>query len=424
FKAYIVGGAVRDMVSDKPCKDVDLLTNAAITDIKEIFKTETVKQVGKTFPICIVNGIEIASARANAPIDLFPEADLAKRDFTINSMAYDPFLMELVDPFSGKQDLKDRIIRFTTNSENRIKEDPLRMIRACRFVAKINGHLSASSLKAIKKNKDIVKESVAHERIRHEILKAMVYDQPSLFFRALHEAGLLKIILPSLARCYELDGGPFHGETVFEHMMITGDALSPKNPLLRLTGFLHDVGKFDAMENKNGSITFIGHERNFQMLAQDLEQLRFSNLEIKYITSMVRVHMRSLTPKTSPKAVRRVLATLEDHGIRYRDFLRLRIADKQGNLKKQAYTLTDIRLRLEKLTKEIDRKQGFSIDDLEITGHDIMDILAIGPGSDVGLVKSFLFEKVMDDPALNTKAALKTMLDSIKHKKIIDKTLL
>jgi tRNA nucleotidyltransferase (CCA-adding enzyme) len=418
FKVFVVGGAVRDLVLGNPSEDVDLLTNASIKDIEAIFPKESVSHVGKTFPICIVKGIEIASGRSLAFIDLFPESDLAKRDFTINSMAYDPFSGELIDPFNGRQDLERKIIRFTTNSENRIKEDPLRMIRACRFVSRINGELSFSSLNAIFKNKGIVNHAVAKERIRSEIIKSMAYEKPSLFFVALQKTGLLKNILPSLDRCVGLDGGPFHKETVFDHLMIVGDSLSRKNPLLRLAGFLHDVGKYDAISQKNGSITFKGHENHYQAMVDDLDFLRFSKKEVAYISSMTQIHMRPLTPKTTPKSARRILIMLEEHQISYQDFLRLRIADKRGNLKKHPYTMSDIRIRLEKLLNEISRKQKFTMNDLEISGHDIMAIFKMAPGSDVGLIKFSLFEKVIDEPELNNSTDLKIVLNAIKQKKM------
>ena len=292
------------------------------------------------------------------------------------------------------------------------------MIRACRFVAKINGELSFSSLNAIVMHRSVVVKAVAMERIRTEIMKAMVYEKPSLFFKALQKTGLLKIILPSLDRCVGLNGGPYHGETVFDHLMLVGDALSPKNPLLRLAGYLHDVGKFDAMRVKNKSIVFQGHEQHYHAMAEDLATLRFSKKEIDYLVSMTQIHMRPLTHKTTPKAARRVLAMLELHQISFRDFLRLRIADKKGNLKKHPYTLSDIRIRLGKLLTELARSRNFTMDDLELSGNDIMEILKIEPGSDVGLVKSFLFETVLDNPDLNTRKELKAKLIEIKNKKL------
>ncbi|MEA1967822.1 MAG: CCA tRNA nucleotidyltransferase, partial [Thermodesulfobacteriota bacterium] len=326
YRAYIVGGAVRDMILDESILDFDIVTDASLNEIQAIFhlihKKKKVKKVGSTFKICIVNDIEVAASRSDDLQSPFPENDLGKRDFTMNSMAYDLFSDRIIDPFSGQEDLKQRIIRFTKSPEMRIKEDPLRMVRACRFVSKIKGKIDPASLDAIKRHKDLIPEKVAMERIRLEILKAMEYEKPSMFFQALHRTELLEHIFPSLDRCFDLDGGPHHGETVFEHCMLVGDALSPKKPLLRIAGYLHDAGKYDAAEFKDGKLTFPGHEKKKDKILADLKNLKFSREEIKYIDSIITVHMRPLTEKSTPKAIRRILVLLEKHQLSYHDFLR------------------------------------------------------------------------------------------------------
>ena len=254
------------MVLQKSPEDFDILTNASMEEISSLFSDQKVKKVGKTFPICIVNGIEVSSPRADKDLANFLKSDLGKRDFTINAMAYDPVTKKIIDPFNGKQDLKNSIIKFTKNPEKRIKEDPVRMVRACRFTAMINGYISQSSLKAIHACKDLMESAVAKERIGHEIIKAMALERPSLFFKALKQTELLSKIFPSLDRCYDLDGGPHHGETVFEHSMLVGDAISSNLTLLRLAGFLHDVGKFDAAKIKNDKLTFPGHEKHTETI--------------------------------------------------------------------------------------------------------------------------------------------------------------
>lgn len=410
YRALIAGGAVRDMVAGDTPKDFDIVTNASLEAIQRIFATgERVKTVGKSFNICLVNGIEVAPFRGE--LRNFPIADLEHRDFTINSMAWDPETGQIIDPFSGQKDLKERIIRFTGDANLRIEEDPLRSVRACRFVSRIKGRFDPTTLDSIRANAGLVKSSVAKERIRMEILKAMGHDTPSLFFRALEETGLLEGIFPSLERLVELDGGPFHGETVFEHSMMTGDALSPKRPLLRLAGFLHDTGKFDAAEIKEGNLTFHGHEKELDKVEQDLINLKFSLREMDYILSVISVHMRPLTEKTSPKAVRRILALLAARGLTYQEFMRMRIADKRSNLAKPRYNLTDLRNRVQKFKDELnpEGKQAFTPADLAIGGDRIMTLLNLDPGPEVGRIMDLLFERVLDDPELNTPSTLETL---------------
>jgi len=417
FHVYIVGGAVRDIMMHKVPQDIDILTNASLTEIASIFFDQQIKIVGKTFPICMVNGVEVSSSRARFDKESFPESDLAKRDLTINAMAYNPVSKKILDPFNGRKDLIDAIVRFTKNPEARIKEDPVRMIRACRFIAMINGSFSPSTMALIESHKYLLKSSVAKERIQHEIIKAMALEKPSQFFIALQKTDLLKLVFPSLDRCVSLDGGPYHGETVFEHCLLVGDALSFKTPVLRLAGFLHDTGKFDAARKTNGKVSFNGHETNFHSAIEDLATLKFSSKQIYFIESLIKIHMRPLTDQTTPKAARRLLSKLTELNVDYKDFMRLRIADKKGNLKKEPYRVSQIKCRLKILLKEILNESVFRIDQLKIKGDDIIELMGIKPGPEVGNLKNQLFEAVLDNPELNQIDSLRSLCQSLKIKK-------
>ncbi len=417
FSAFIVGGAVRDVMLQIVPQDFDILTNASLAEISSVFSDQQIKIVGKTFPICMVNGVEVSPSRVNFDTKNFPESDLAKRDLTINAMAYDPVLKKILDPFNGRKDLTDSIIRFTKNPEERIKEDPVRMIRACRFAAMLNGSFSPSTIGHIERYKYLLKDAVAKERIRYEILKAMRLERPSLFFIALQKTGLLQYIFPSLNRCFSLDGGPNHGETVFEHCLLVGDALPANKPILRLAGFLHDSGKFDAARNKNGKLTFIGHETNYHHAVEDLMTLKFSVKQISDIESIIKIHMRPLTDQTTPKAARRLLSKLVELNVDFNDFMRLRIADKKGNLAKKPYQISQIKSRLNIINKEMSDGSVFRMDQLKITGNDIIELRCIKPGPKVGEIKKLLFEKVLENPELNQAESLRSLCQSLKIKK-------
>jgi len=411
YKVCLVGGAVRDLMLEKRPEDVDILTDARPEEIKGLFPDRKVRYVGKSFGVTLVDGVEVATWRSprNPDGDLsgtFPKDDLAMRDLTINSMALDPFTGELMDPFDGKADLAGRRIRFTRNPCDRITEDPLRMVRACRFAGEVGGRIAKDSFDAIVSQCRLLADRAAPERIQAELFKAMAMARPSQFFNLLQETGLLALILPCLDRCCALEGGPHHGETVFEHCMLVGDALPATRPLLRLAGFLHDAGKFDAAVVKAGTLTFAGHETHDTAIAGDLERLRFSRHDTAYILSLVRAHMRPLNDDSTPKAVRRLLAMLGDLNLDYRDFMRLRIADKKGNLAKQPYTLSEIRVRLGKILVEHCPENAFHMDDLALTGRQICNLLNLSPGPRVGRIKQHLFEQVLADPSLNTPERL------------------
>lgn len=409
--AFVVGGAVRDMCLGRQPKDVDICADASVDTLKAVFAHHPVRVVGNTFPVCLVHDIEVAPSRAAS--HQFPEDDLAMRDFTVNAMAYDPLENRLVDPFNGRSDLENRIIRFTGDPAARILEDPVRMIRGCRFKVLLSAKLSDAAQKAIYDHAGSLTPDIPGERIRNELIKAMALPTPSDFFHCLHGTGLLAGILPSLDRCHGLDGGPFHGETVFEHCLLVGDALPARQPLLRLAGFLHDVGKADAQGIKDGRITFHSHETRVDALTADLDRLRFSVREKAYILALVQCHMRPLASKTRPKSVRRLLAMLAQNHLSFQDFMRMRIADKKGNLAKSPYTLADIRDRVEKVRHEMARQTAFHPDDLKISGQDIMQVKQIPPGPAVGRIKHRMFEKVLEDPALNTREHLLSMLQDM-----------
>lgn len=416
FQTYWAGGAVRDLLLQRPSGDIDILTRASIPEIQAVFSDQKVRVVGKSFPLCIVNGIEVSSGRAGVDAAGFPESDLARRDFTINAMALDPVSKQIIDPFDGQKDIRDRIIRFTQDPLKRIAEDPVRMVRACRFLALMEGSFSLSTLEALQVSKDLIR-GTAKERIGREILKAMALDKPSLFFRALQTAGLLSYIFPSLDRCIDLDGGPHHRETVFDHCLLVGDALPARFPVLRLAGFLHDAGKFDAAVLEDGVLSFIGHENHTQAVLKDLMDLRFSVQDRDYIMALIKTHMRPLTDATTPKAARRLLALLDGHGLSHRDFMRMRIADKKGNLAKRPYTLSEIRARLKRLLAEMGGSKALNVNSLDISGHEIAGLLNMKPSPEIGRIKALLLERVLDDPLLNRNEELKTLCLSFQIKK-------
>jgi len=427
FQAFLAGGSVRDALLGITPGDADILTNAMPEELARLFADQDPKYVGKSFAVTLVNKVEVATCRpadkkAVAAGHTFPATDLGRRDLTINSMAWDPETRILADPFGGQADIENKTIRFTRDPFDRIEEDPVRMVRACRFAARFGFKIEPDAFEAIRARAHKITTQGNADRIQREIVKAMGMDKPSQFFNLLHDTGLLAHILPSLDRCYDLDGGPHHGETVFEHNLLVGDALPASMPILRLAGFLHDTGKKDARKIKAGRNSFPGHQKFTRAMMNDLGRLRFSKKEMDYIYALVRGHMRPLKADTSPKAVRRLLAMLDDLNLSYQDFLRMRIADKKGNLNpvKKPYALGDIRLRLGKLLDAINEQTPFNINDLDISGRDIQDILGLPQGPAIGKVKAFLFEQVLDDPSLNQKKILEDLVRQMDRNDFTD----
>jgi tRNA nucleotidyltransferase/poly(A) polymerase len=421
WKAYLCGGAVRDNFLDVDPHDYDIVTDATPDELEKIFPDRKVKTVGANFLVTLVDNIEVSTYRSDknyAPgrqncitsVCKTLDEDLARRDFTFNALAVCPYSGEVIDPFNGRDDLNNRIVKFVGIPSERINEDYLRMLRAARFACLIEGSLDREAFNAICDHKYLVRK-ISPERIRIELLKVMEYKRPSIFFDILHETGILKILFPELDDMYDHTGGIHHSETLDMHFKITGDALSPKDPLLRLIGYFHDIGKpvvYPANED------FVNHEVIGGFMIKNIfTKYKFTNKEVERVEKIVLFHMRSFDALTSGKAVRRLLRVFAENNINWKDWLKLKVADKRANLAKEQYKrehIKKIALKIRKAKKA--PKRAFDVKDLKISGNHIMEILNIKPGKQVGEILSKLFELVLDEPELNDQDKLLEILRS------------
>jgi tRNA nucleotidyltransferase (CCA-adding enzyme) len=427
FQVFISGGFVRDHLLGIDNEDIDIVTNAKPHEIISLFEKDfDVVHIGNNFPVVSVAGIEVATFRNessfgtgtrdfNVTFADTVEEDVARRDLTINAMVMCPFVGDVIDFFGGLEDLKNKIIRFVGNPDERIKEDAVRIIRAARFAAKIGGKIEINSLRAMKKNKDLI-DTVPSERIRTELLKVMKVDKPSLFFRTLNQVGVLKKILPSLARTVGHDGGIHHKEDIFTHNMMVGDAIGNRCQLLRLAAFLHDIGKPPAMvkNKKRGFANFSGHDKiGADIAKEDLLKLRFSTDEVNFITGLIKHHMGDLMD-LQPKTARKLFVRLKNDSVNFFDLLRLRVADTKGNMRNLGKKMPVSELKRFFNTFETvhaaKEEAVFSLKDLKIDGNDIMNILKIKPSPLVGEILRELFNIVVEFPEINEPHILKALL--------------
>ena len=193
YHAYVVGGAARDILSGREPEDVDIVTNATPDEIEILFQEQSVKAVGKSFGVVLVDGYEVAKFRQDRYSGLSDKAcevsfveniedDLSRRDLTINAMALCDLSGDIIDPHNGRSDLKKRRIRFVGNPRERIFEDPNRIVRACRFLARIDGRFDPETFEDLREFGHYVRDHVAVERVRTEIMKAMKIRRASRFF--------------------------------------------------------------------------------------------------------------------------------------------------------------------------------------------------------------------------------------------------
>ncbi len=420
WDAYIAGGAARDMLCGEKPMDYDVVTDAPYEIVKALFQNRKVSLVGESFKVCIVDGVEVATYRKDTYFGLSNknceikeansiEEDLARRDLTINAIAVCPYTGDVVDHHGGIDDLRNRVIRFTGNPKDRIYEDPCRILRACRFLAKIQGTFDPETRQALEKHRKLVLHYVAPERIRLEILKALKYPKASLFFDALHEIDLLQDIFPGLDACYGHAGGPYHDETLDQHFKAVGDYLTIRKPLLRLCGYLHDIGKPPAAAMVDQKLNFIGHERlGAEMVINELENLRFSRKEVIYVSHLIRHHMRSVDANISNKAVRRLLKKLKDDGVDWKDWLMLKVADSMGNAKKttRPADIGRMVLKIWRQLKPMAENTALSINDLKVNGNDLKEAFDLDTGPEIGRLLAKLLDRVLDDPKLNSRSRL------------------
>lgn len=426
WNAYLVGGAVRDMFANLDPHDFDIVTDATPDEIANIFRDRKVNLVGASFLVTLVDGVEISTYRSDK--NVAPgrhncvttacqtlDEDLERRDFTFNAMAVCPYTGEVVDKFGGRRDLQNKLIRFVGNPNQRIYEDYLRMIRAARFACLIEGKLEQNTFVAIKENVDLI-HRIAPERFRLELIKVMGYRKPSIFFDIMHETGLLKELIPEVDSLYGHPGGKYHNETLCTHFKLVGDNLSPKDPILRLIGYLHDIGKPQAWL-ESARENFVNHEKiGADMIGEIMTWYRFSHDETERAEKLTLCHMRSLSGDIKKKGIRRMLKAFSEYNVNWKDWIKLKIADRKGNLGKEDYTREEIKNMVLSIheASRINPSRGFTVKDLAVNGKDVMKYIGINPGPEVGRVLNFLLDVAVDEPEMNTKEKLINFMKGMK----------
>jgi tRNA nucleotidyltransferase/poly(A) polymerase len=316
----------------------------------------------------------------------------------------------VIDPFEGEFDLDFRTVRFVGNPSDRILEDPNRMLRACRFVAKLNGSLDKDALRAITRHRGYM-QYISPERIRLEVFKAMACKRASKFFNTMRDCGLLDFVFPSLSACFSHTGGNYHPETVYDHAMLTGDAISTRCPLTKLAGYLHDVGKPVTYDKTTGQ--FLDHETiGATLVKNEMMLLKFSTDEINMVTGLIQMHMKTATVLTD-KSVRRLLRKFSELGVYYRDYLRLYIADRNSNTGIPHMSTYDIRHLIDTVEDQMSIEIGATkVTDLKVSGYDVMEICKLQSGPMIGQILNHLLDMVIIDPSLNTQENLIQMLQT------------
>jgi putative nucleotidyltransferase with HDIG domain len=329
-------------------------------------------------------------------------ADLARRDFTANAIAWgrQPTGPEnaLVDPFDGRADIERRLLRAVGDPDLRVREDALRMIRAVRLAAALDFTIEPATLEAIRANAGLVAH-LSGERIGAELEKLLATPRPSVGLRIAEETGLLAVFAPELAAQRGIPQNKVPGEDLWEHTLRTVDAAPASRPVVRLAALVHDIGKPATLADGH----FHHHDVVGARLATDwLRRLRLPRAAIDDVAHLVRHHMFWADPSLTDAAIRRFLKRV---GARHLDNLfALRVADDIGSGVGPDDPVRDA--FRERLDAELAAAAALDRYALVIDGGDLMRELGLSPGPLLGRIIDELVERVINDPALNERATL------------------
>lgn len=406
-EAYIIGGAVRDYFLGLEPKDYDIFTNCE--DLKKVFPEANIigndERQNKIFTV-IVDGIEISRYRNNGERTEFGttlQKHLDTCDLTINAMCCDikGNIQNVPD------DIMNQNIRFVGSPEQRIAEDPLRILRAIRFVGKTNYTMTEETDIAIRLWKDKLLE-LPIERIKEEFIKILHYPKS---FELLKETKILDMFLPELSALRGLEGGHYHLEDCFTHSRLayTNSLTLTNNILISLACLLHDIGKASCYEKVEDKISFNNHQNiGCDMVKEIMTRMKFSDKETKFVSTMIKHHMMGSVNELNNRTIIKIVNELEDAGITVEDMLIMTYSDNQANLKNTKIKFNEFyqgnnwlrtvyKLKYERLS--------FRKKDLEITGHDIIN-LGITQGVEIGRLIQTLYDEVIEAKIKNDRPLL------------------
>ena len=428
-KGFLVGGAVRDKILNKDPGDYDFATDIEYSELKRIFAGYNPKEMGAHFGILMINvngkSYEIAKFRKETGVynSRYPkdikfvktiEEDLARRDFTINSIAYSE-QTGIVDLYGGRQDIRRKVIRFVGKPKLRIEEDALRILRAFRFISKLGFNLDKKTAEAIyKKRKFLTK--ISKERIFDELSKILMGKFVKKAFIEMKKLRVLEMIIPEFYYAYNFDqNNPNHPDDLFNHI-IKVIHLCDYDLVTRFAALFHDLGKINVkIIDAKGIFYFYGHEKESALIAEEeLKQLKASNDFINSVKTIVKNHML-IYQDVSDKTLKKLIIEMEEKNLKRLFNLFSADLNSKGlrTKKENEEILQNFREKIENIKKQGKIPQ---FNDLDITGIDLINLKF--SNREIGEVKNRLYELVLGDEIENEKEALLKYV--VKHYKLND----
>ncbi len=405
-EVYLVGGPVRDLLLRRAHADVDLATDATPQEVKELLRPVATNLwlQGERFGTvgAEVDGIpmEITTFRTERyqPSSRHPEVsfasdittDLSRRDFTINAMAIRLPEREPVDPFGGLDDLRRGVIRTPGDPDDSFSDDPLRILRAFRFMSQLGMKIDAATLASIERLAPAL-ETVSAERIRDELDRLLLGRWPGRALRWAERAGVTQVFLPELS-ALKLEQDPVHRhKDVFAHTLAVLER-TPEDRVLRLAALLHDIGKPRTRRIGPDGVSFHHHDVvGAEMARERLRALRYPNDVVDAVSELIRLHHRFHTYRLgwSDSAVRRYV---RDAGPLLEPLNRLVRADCTTRDRAKARRLAARMDELEARIKELAKQEELARIRPELDGREVMAHLGIEPGPLVGEALEHLLE--------------------------------
>ena len=443
FKLALVGGPVRDAILGRLGNDLDFTTDAhpkdcekllnkwadSVWDIGAAFGTVAGKKGDITVEITTYRSesYELDSRKPSVEFGKTIEADLSRRDFTINAMALELTTDEptFIDLYNGVNDLQNKLIKTPGKPEDSFSDDPLRMMRAARFMSQLNFTIDPAVITAIKSMTSRL-EIISAERIRDEFIKIIMSDNPRLGITLLVETGLADIFLPEIPKLkLEIDEHHHHKDvyehtlTVLEQAIALESRLGGPNLTLRLAALLHDIGKPKTKELiAGGGVSFHHHEVVGSRLCKErMKKLRFDNHIIKDVAQLVFLHLRFHgygNGEWTDSAVRRYVRDAEELLIHLHLLTR---ADCTTRNQKKAEGLAKTYDQLEERIALLMEQEELNKIRPDLSGEQIMDILSIKPSPAVGKAYDFLLELRLEHGPLGEEKAKEELLNWWKLQK-------
>ena len=421
YQCWLVGGAVRDGLLGRQSEDYDLATDAEPEVVEKLFRRTIPTGIKHGTVTILIGSYQFETTTFRCDGDYSDgrrpdkvtysrniDEDLARRDFTINSIAWDLIHNNLYDPHNGRDDLKKRIIRAIGTPGERFREDGLRSIRACRFSSQLNFTVHPETLKAISENLANI-PSISPERIWVELKKILVSQKPSKAFRMFFDTGLMDLLIPELKECSGVEQKGKYDLDVFNHSLLTCDMAPWDNLELRTAALLHDIGKpLVKSKTDDGKRTFYRHEIiSSELTEKILFRYKASNAEKNRITSLVRHHTFHYTSGWSDAEIRRFMNHVGLDILR--DLINLRMADDAAVKSGAPVSTENLEELLRRIEGILDSGDPLSISSLDVNGKDIIQHLEIKGGPILGKILNYLLDCVLEEPANNDKERLLEM---------------